>query len=104
MEFQIEEQGKNLSIGQKQLICFGRAILKKSKIILMDEATSAMDLETESTIKHIVESFFKNSTVITIAHRLNSISEYDKSVIIDSGKASKIITPASLLASFKLND
>jgi len=95
MKFQIEEQGRNLSLGQKQLISFGRAILKKSKIILMDEVTSAMDLDTELVITSIMSSIFKETTIITISHKMNILSNYHKIVILDNGKVSKIVYPSS---------
>ena len=72
---QIKEGGENLSAGEKQLLCIGRTILKKNKIILIDEATSSIDSVTEEAILASIKQNFKDCTVITIAHRLKTIVE-----------------------------
>lgn len=73
LEQQIEQKGSNLSSGERQLICICRAILRNNKIVLMDEATANIDIKTEETIQRLINERFKDSTVITIAHRLNTI-------------------------------
>ena len=69
LEYILHESGSNLSVGEKQLLCLGRAILKKSKILLIDEATANVDLNTDAFIQRQIQKLFQTSTVLTIAHR-----------------------------------
>eukprot|EP00698_Gefionella_okellyi_P017609 TRINITY_DN5180_c0_g1_i1.p1 TRINITY_DN5180_c0_g1~~TRINITY_DN5180_c0_g1_i1.p1 ORF type:complete len:1377 (-),score=356.53 TRINITY_DN5180_c0_g1_i1:83-4213(-) len=93
----VTEDGDNFSVGQRQLICLGRALLRKPKILLMDEATASVDVETDAQIQRTVRSSFAECTIITIAHRLNTIMDYDKVLVLDQGCLVEYDTPANLL-------
>jgi ABC-type multidrug transport system fused ATPase/permease subunit len=94
---QISEYGSNFSVGECQLICVARAILKQSKILLIDEATAHVDTKTDELIQQILREKFTNQTVLTIAHRLNTITDSDKIVIMNDGIIAEYGTPRELL-------
>ncbi|KAL0574610.1 hypothetical protein V5O48_007360 [Marasmius crinis-equi] len=96
LETAVREGGSSLSAGQRQLLCFARAIIKKAKILILDEATSAVDLETDNAIQSIIRSL-TNVTVITIAHRLNTVVDYDRILVMDAGRIAELDTPQALL-------
>ncbi|XP_041517852.1 ATP-binding cassette sub-family C member 2 [Microtus oregoni] len=95
---EVTEGGDNLSIGQRQLLCLGRALLRKSKILVLDEATAAVDLETDNLIQTTIRSEFSHCTVVTIAHRLHTIMDSDKIMVLDSGKIVEYGSPEELLS------
>ena len=94
---EIKEYGNNLSFGCRQLLCVARAILRKSKIILLDEATSSVDQKTEDIITNTVDNMFKDSTVITIAHRINTVKSCDRVIVMDQGEIVEIGKPDELI-------
>ncbi|XP_040212845.1 multidrug resistance-associated protein 1-like isoform X1 [Rana temporaria] len=91
------EGGENLSVGQRQLVCLARALLRKTKILVLDEATAAVDLETDDLIQSTIRKEFENCTVITIAHRLNTIMDYTRVIVFDKGEIVEFDTPTRLL-------
>ena len=95
---EIKEYGNNLSFGCRQLLCVARAILRKSKIIILDEATSSVDQKTEDIISSAVDSMFKDSTVITIAHRINTVKKCDRIIVMNAGQVVETGKPDELIA------
>ncbi|XP_052283969.1 multidrug resistance-associated protein 1-like isoform X1 [Dreissena polymorpha] len=98
LEYEVGEGGQNLSVGQRQLICLARSLLRKMKILVLDEATAAVDLETDSLIQDTISSEFGDCTVLTIAHRLNTVMEYDKILVLSDGRILEYDRPQTLLA------
>ncbi|XP_048194448.1 ATP-binding cassette sub-family C member 2 [Perognathus longimembris pacificus] len=98
LSHEVAEGGDNLSIGQRQLLCLGRALLRKSKILILDEATAAVDLETDQLIQTTIQNEFSQCTVLTIAHRLHTIMDSDKIMVLDNGKIVQYGSPEELLA------
>jgi len=94
---EIAEGGSNLSVGEKQLICITRAILRKSKIIIMDEATASIDYKTEEMIQKAITELLNDSTFITIAHRIKTIINYDRIITLDNGQIVDFDSPKNLL-------
>uniref|UniRef100_A0A7S3JMQ0 ABC transporter domain-containing protein n=1 Tax=Euplotes harpa TaxID=151035 RepID=A0A7S3JMQ0_9SPIT len=90
-------KGENLSSGEKQLICICRAILRKNKIVIMDEATASIDVKTEQTVQKLIHEEFKDSTVITVAHRLNTIMHSDKILVMSFGEVIEFDAPQKLM-------
>ena len=97
----IEQHGSNLSVGEKQLICIARAILRKTKIIVMDEATANIDMKTEEKIQKALQYVLNDSTVITVAHRIKTIIDYDKILVLDNGNIIEFDSPQNLLKNEK---
>jgi ABC-type multidrug transport system fused ATPase/permease subunit len=100
LETMISEGGRNLSLGQRQLICLARALVKRSNILVLDEATSSVDTKTDSQVQETIFREFvqKGVTVITVAHRLDTVLGYDKILVLDAGKMVEFGTPSELLS------
>ena len=101
LDRKIEQNGSNLSVGEKQLICIARAIIRKTKIVIMDEATANIDMSTEEKIQKALQYVLNDSTVITVAHRIKTIIEYDKILVLDNGNIIEFDTPQNLLKNEK---
>ena len=93
----VEEGGTNYSVGERQLLCLARALLAKPKVLMMDEATASVDGETDAFIQAMLRERFQQTTLLTVAHRLNTIMDYDKVLVMDNGKAVEFGTPTDLL-------
>lgn len=122
LNHEITEGGENLSVGQRQLVCLARALLRKTKVLILDEATAAVDLETDELVQvscpkafiyaflltvflspcfsfqKTIKSEFKDCTILTIAHRLNTILDSDKVIVLDKGRVIEFDSPKHLLA------
>ncbi|KAJ1340359.1 hypothetical protein BSLG_005001 [Batrachochytrium salamandrivorans] len=97
LEAAVVENGENLSVGQCQLICLGRAILMKPIVLVMDEATASVDTEADKLIQQSIKTHFAHSTVISIAHRLNIIVDFDRVVVLQDGELAEFDSPHVLL-------
>jgi len=97
LEVIVEEAGKNFSVGQLQLLCFARAMLQRPKILILDEATANCDAETDAKVQQHVRSYFQDCTLLVIAHRLNTIMDSDRILVMDSGKVAEFDSPLVLL-------
>uniref|UniRef100_A0A668A6A6 ATP-binding cassette, sub-family C (CFTR/MRP), member 3 n=1 Tax=Myripristis murdjan TaxID=586833 RepID=A0A668A6A6_9TELE len=97
LELECSEGGENLSVGQRQLVCLARALLRKTRILILDEATAAIDLETDDLIQSTIRTQFEDCTVFTIAHRLNTIMDYTRVLVLDKGQIAEFDTPANLI-------
>ncbi|XP_043959111.1 ATP-binding cassette sub-family C member 3 isoform X1 [Gambusia affinis] len=98
LELECSEGGENLSVGQRQLVCLARALLRKTRILVLDEATAAIDLETDDLIQSTIRTQFDDCTVFTIAHRLNTIMDYTRVLVLDKGQIAEFDTPTNLIS------
>ncbi|OQR90434.1 multidrug resistance-associated protein 1 [Achlya hypogyna] len=94
----VEENGDNFSVGERQMLCMARALLLRAKVVVMDEATAAMDHETDQRLQQVIRSEFADSTVLTIAHRLDTVLDCDRILVFDHGRLVQCDTPAALIA------
>ncbi|XP_042886660.1 multidrug resistance-associated protein 1-like isoform X6 [Penaeus japonicus] len=97
LQYEVAEGGENLSVGQRQLVCLARALLRKTRVLILDEATAAVDLETDDLIQQTIRKEFSDCTVITIAHRLNTIMDSSRVIVLDKGEIKEFDTPTTLL-------
>ena len=98
LDMPIGENGNNLSLGERQLLCVARALLHKSRVVLFDEASSSIDHTTDSLLTQCIHDVFKDSTVLTIAHRLRTVIGYDRILFLHQGRIVETGTPAALLS------
>jgi ABC-type multidrug transport system fused ATPase/permease subunit len=93
----VHQHGENLSAGTRQLLCLARALLRKPKIIILDEATASVDYETDVLIQKAIKTQFIDATVLTIAHRINTILESDRVMVMDHSSLREFDSPSVLL-------
>nr|POF24399.1 abc transporter c family member 14 [Quercus suber] len=93
----VVDSGDNWSVGQRQLLCLGRVMLKRSKILFMDEATASVDSQTDAVIQKIIREDFATCTIISIAHRIPTVMDCDRVLVIDAGRAKEFDKPSRLL-------
>lgn len=101
LESKVNEGGNNFSVGQRQLICLGRAVLRQNRILIIDEATANVDVGTDALIQKTIREKFKHCTVLTIAHRLVTIMDSDRVLVLDNGELMEFDSPYNLLQDIK---
>jgi ATP-binding cassette, subfamily C (CFTR/MRP), member 1 len=98
LEAKVEFMGSNYSLGTQQLICLARAMLNPSRILLLDEATAALDSDTDAKVQHVLETHFSDRTIFTIAHRLDTIIHSDRILVMNAGVVAEFDRPNVLLS------
>ncbi|KAH7046369.1 hypothetical protein BKA57DRAFT_537240 [Linnemannia elongata] len=97
LSHEVSQGGENFSVGQRSLICLARALLRKTKILILDEATAAVDMETDELIQKTIRKEFKDRTILTIAHRIKTVMDSDKILVLDQGRMKEFAAPEELL-------
>merc|ERR1712228_262739 len=97
LEQQVQEGGDNFSVGERQLFCIARALLRDPRVLCLDEATASVDSDTDAMLQDMIRHLFQQKTVITIAHRLETIMDSDRIFVLQGGRIAEIGSPLMLL-------
>jgi ABC-type multidrug transport system fused ATPase/permease subunit len=95
---EVKEYGQNFSVGERQLVCMARALLRHNLVMLFDEATASMDVESDARLQKVLREDLQGATILTVAHRLGTIIDYDRILSLHKGEVAELDTPANLFA------
>ncbi|CAH1791548.1 unnamed protein product [Owenia fusiformis] len=101
LDAEVAERGRHFSLGQRQLVCLARAMLTQAKVLCIDEATASIDIETDTHLQDTIRKEFSQNTVITIAHRINTVMDSDRVIVMNKGKVAEFDSPTKLLENSK---
>jgi ABC-type multidrug transport system fused ATPase/permease subunit len=96
LDAEVGDGGDQFSVGQRQLLCLARAVLHDSRVLVLDEATASTDAATDAQVQHMLRTTFRGRTIITVAHRLDTVADYDRILVLDQGRVAQYVPPSEL--------